>query len=328
MSEGELGRAGSITVEQLSALNEEIRALVRAGVPLERGLITAARDLGGRLGRITSALGTRLSRGESLVEALDAEKDVLPPLYRAVVEAGAGPASCRSRSKGSPGTFAAIPRLARRSGWRCGIRWWFSVSRMLLLVAMVSLVVPRFLGAFESLGLSTPAPLRWLAALGQTAEYWWMAGPILLAVLAVAWHRSGVAARFQATSWSWLKAFPWMRSILANYETANFCELLALLLEHHVTYPEALKLAAESTGNSRLVRAARSLAEAINRGEDVAAALGAVDQKTFLPMLRWVLATGQAQGSLAGALRNLAGHYRKRANTSLKSSRCFYRRSS
>ena len=57
MSEGELGRAGSITVEQLSALNEEIRALVRAGVPLERGLITAARDLGGRLGRITRRWG-------------------------------------------------------------------------------------------------------------------------------------------------------------------------------------------------------------------------------------------------------------------------------
>ena len=30
---------GSITIEQLFALNEEIRALVRAGVPLERGLL-------------------------------------------------------------------------------------------------------------------------------------------------------------------------------------------------------------------------------------------------------------------------------------------------
>ena len=30
---------GSITIEQLLALNEEIRALVRAGVPLERGLL-------------------------------------------------------------------------------------------------------------------------------------------------------------------------------------------------------------------------------------------------------------------------------------------------
>ena len=29
-------------------------------------------------------------------------------------------------------------------------------------------------------------------------------------------------------------------------------------------------------------------------------------------MLRWVLATGQAQGSLVGALQNLGQHYRKR----------------
>ena len=33
----------------------------------------------------------------------------------------------------------------------------------------------------------------------------------------------------------------------------------------------------------------------------------------FLPMMRWVLATGQAQGSLVAALHNLAGLYRKRA---------------
>ena len=58
MSEGELGAksSGAITVEQLFALNEEIRALVCAGVPLERGLLTAARGLRGRLGRITRRL--------------------------------------------------------------------------------------------------------------------------------------------------------------------------------------------------------------------------------------------------------------------------------
>ena len=130
MSEGELGRAGSITVEQLSALNEEIRALVRAGVPLERGLITAARDLGGRLGRITSALGTRLSRGESLVEALDAEKDVLPPLYRAVVEAGARSGQLPVALEGLAGYVRGYSEARSTIGLACGIRWWFSVSRM------------------------------------------------------------------------------------------------------------------------------------------------------------------------------------------------------
>jgi general secretion pathway protein F len=110
----------------------------------------------------------------------------------------------------------------------------------------------------------------------------------------------------------WLRLFPWMKSILANYESANFSDLLALLLEHDVAYPAALVLAAESTGNPRLTRGARQLAEAITRGEQPAAAMRIVEERSFLPMLRWVLATGQQQGSLVAALRNLGDLYRKR----------------
>ncbi len=83
------GGAGRISIDELAALNHEIAALVRAGVPLDRGLLGAGSDLPGGLGRITTALGQRLSRGESLPEALEAEKRAIPPLYRAVVEAGA-----------------------------------------------------------------------------------------------------------------------------------------------------------------------------------------------------------------------------------------------
>ncbi len=91
MSEGERVSlpAGAITIDQLLALNDEITALIRAGVPLERGLIVAGRDLRGRLGRIASALSQRLARGESLPQALEGEDRSIHPLYRAVVEAGA-----------------------------------------------------------------------------------------------------------------------------------------------------------------------------------------------------------------------------------------------
>ena len=58
MSEGERGvkPPGPITLDQLLALNEEIAALVRAGVPLDRGLLEAGRDVRGRLGRIAGVL--------------------------------------------------------------------------------------------------------------------------------------------------------------------------------------------------------------------------------------------------------------------------------
>ncbi len=314
MSEGELGQKppGSITIEQLFALNEEIRALVRAGVPLERGLLVAARGLRGRLGRITSALGNRLNRGESLIEALEGEKQVLPPLYRAVVEAGA-------RSGQLPVALEGLAQYVRgysEARSAIGLALWYPMVVLclayVLLVGLVMLVVPRFLDAFESLGLAAPSALRWLGKVGELADYWWLAGPIALGVLAIAWARSGAAAQFQSASWNWLKLFPWMKSILANYEAANFCELLALLLEHQVTYPEALELAADSTGNPRMMRGARVLAQAIGRGQALPDVLATVKPNTFLPMLRWVLATGQEQGSLTRSLRNLAGHYRRR----------------
>ncbi len=256
MQEGGLGarQARAITIEQLFALNEEIRALVRAGVPLERGLLVAARDLRGRLGRITGALAGRLNRGESLVQALEAEKQVLPPLYRAVVEAGA-------RSGQLPVALEGLAQYVRgysEARATVGLALWYPLVVLslayLLFVGLVLVIVPRFLRAFESLGLSSPAALRWLSVAGKSADYWWLAGPIALLLLAIAWVRSGAAARFQSASWTWLKLFPWMRSILTNYEGANFCELLALLLEHEVTFPEALELAAESTGNPRLLR--------------------------------------------------------------------------
>jgi type II secretory pathway component PulF len=316
MSQGDRAAwsAGSITIDQLLALNEEIAALVRAGVPLERGLVVAGRDLRGRLGRIAIALSKRLSRGESLPEALEGEEQSIPPLYRAVVEVGA-------RSGRLPIALEGLAKYVRgyaEARAAIGLALWYPLLVLtlayVLFVGMAWLAVPRFVQAFDSLGLGATAPLRWLTWVGESAPYWWPAGPILLIVLLIAWVRSGRAARFQAGEWSWLWFFPWMRSILANYETANFSELLGLLLEHRVPYPSALVLAAESTGDARLTRGARQIAEAIARGESAAVALGKIDRRTFLPMLRWVLATGQEQGSLVAALDNLADVYRKRAS--------------
>jgi general secretion pathway protein F len=304
---------GAITIDQLLALNQEIVALVRAGVPLERGLLLASGDLRGRLRAVAGALGRRLSRGESLAQAMESERRSVPPLYRAVVEAGA-------RSGRLPVALEGLARYVRGySDARAtiGLALWYPLLVLALayalFIALVSLALPRFIHTFELLGMSASAPVRWLALLSDSVGYWWPVGPILLVVLAIAWASSGRAARFQSPSWSWLHVFPWMRSMLANYETANFSELLALLLEHHVPLPTALELAAEATGNSRMTRGAAQLAEAIERGEPAAAALERIDRRTFLPMLRWALAGGGAFGSLAGSLNNLAGLYRKRA---------------
>jgi type II secretory pathway component PulF len=316
MSQGELGSRppGPITIDQLLALNEEIIALVRAGVPLERGLLLAGWDIRGKLGRIAGALGQRMSRGESLVQALEAEEQSIPPLYRAVVEAGA-------RSGQLPVALEGLARYVRgysEARRAIGMALWYPMMVLslayVLFLLMMWLCVRKFVEAFESLGLTVATPLRWLASLDVTVPYWWPIGPVLLIVMAIVWYRSGKAAQFQAGAWNVLRLVPWMRSLLDDYQTANFAELLALLLKHQVTYPSALILAGEATGDARLRQGVARLAEAVERGEPAGQALASLDHKTLRPMLRWVLATGQDQGSLVTALNDLADLYRKRAN--------------
>jgi type II secretory pathway component PulF len=179
-------------------------------------------------------------------------------------------------------------------------------------LGVVIVIIPRFIGAFESLGLPIPFPLRWLETLGELAPFWWPVWPILLLAILLGWWRSGQAASFQASSWSLLKLFPWMRSLLADYESAGFADLMALLLDHGVPYPRAVRLAADATGNVATIDGARQLAAAVERGEPPEKAIGELSTRAFPSFLRWTLATGGERGSLVPALSNLATMYRKR----------------
>jgi general secretion pathway protein F len=314
MSQGavEAGKAGPITIDDLAALNDEIAALVRAGVPLERGLLRAGDDLPGRLKTITQVLGSRLNRGESLPAALEAEKSAIPPLYRAIVEAG-------SRSGRLSAALEGLARYVRsysEARAAIGVALWYPILVLSLAYALflglVIEVVPRFIGAFESLGLEVIRPLHWLEQVGELAPYWWPVWPVLLVLLGIAWVRSGNAASFQASSWSLLRIFPWMRSLLSDYEAAGFADLLSLLLDHKVALPKAVVLAAEATGDVSLIGGAHQLAAGVERGESPAKVLRSVPNSAFRPLLRWALATGQDQGSLVESVRNLGPMYRKR----------------
>ena len=109
-----------------------------------------------------------------------------------------------------------------------------------LFVMLVTFVMPRFLGAFETFRIPIPAGLHALGWLGTWAAYWWPT-PARVArdrgrVLGVDRHKFGVPTE---PAWPLLGWFPWMRGTTPrSYEAANFADLLAMLIAHGVPYPE------------------------------------------------------------------------------------------
>lgn len=321
-SESQKGKS-AITIDQLVALNDEIAALSRSGMPLERGLMQIGSDLPGRLGDITRELSGKMTDGASLSEALRDSSARLPKVYRAVVDAGLRAGNLPVALEGLS-TFARNYAEARRS---IGLALLYPMIVLalayVLFVFIVTVVMPRFALAFLSLGLDIHPVLGFLEHLGATSRYW---GPILPAAGIVAvfvWLTSGSVSSLDGNrSLHLVSRLPWLGLMLRGYEAASFSDLLALLIEHDVPFPDAIELAGDGSGDAAVARVSRELAASIRRGDPSGERLKL--SAPFPPLLQWLLATAPLQkDNLVRALRQMSQRYRGQASYQAEKLRIF-----
>lgn len=305
-----------LDLQDLALLNQEIAALVRAGVPLETGLAMAGQAGSGAQEVLMLRLAQRLREGRSFAEALQLEGGELPRLYRAVVESGARTGRLPEALE-SLATFAQETLQLRRR-----IDLALLYPAMVLLLAgglfawLVSFWAPRLSGAFYSLQLPATEWVRAMVWLQQRLWSWaWIVPTGVLGLAAWWWvstrGRHGVKGTTETMPWSAFRVLPGVRSIVSNFRRANFCDLFAMLLDHHVPLPDAAVLAADAAGDSSLRRVAARIAEGVRSGHTLADCLAV--GRELPPFVSWMLISGERQGVLVKTLRQVADVSRQRA---------------
>lgn len=315
--------SGSISLDRLLALNDEIAALVRAGIPLEKGLTQLACEAPGKLSAVASDLAKRMDAGESLVDILEKDKTLFPPVWRSVVLAGI-------RSNHLAAALESLSRTGRRAK---------ELRRSMVVALIYPAIVVAVAYSLFVFSLSTLAPamdtthqaltgtsllvLSWLGAAGGTAGMWaWIVPALVVLGVAGWWYRSGRALRSfdggprsgagrYLFPVSWRRRIPSIRQSLLDGRMATFAEVLGLLDEHHVPLPEAIVLAADASGDRQLGTASRSIAERLARGETFTRR----EQlpSAFPPLLGWSVAGGMERLALRRTLATSAEMYRRRA---------------
>jgi type II secretory pathway component PulF len=304
-----------MNLNDLIALNDEIAALVRAGVPLEQGLTDLGADMPGRMGQVAAVLAEKTARGESLETALLDQTIAIPPAYRAVVQAGI-------RAGRLPAALEAVAASARRTVDTQSAAV-VAVSYPLFVVSLVwigmaifcAALAPQLTASLKAMDVPVYAFFAFLAQIGRWAWYWGPAMPILAAALLFAWWRESKGAavlysRSTARLFSWL---PWMGQMLQCSRSATFLDVLSLLVESKTPLDEAVALAASASGDPRTIRAARRVTEMIRLGQLKSGHLAR--DPAFPPLMNWlVFAAGQG-AVLVPALRHSADAYHRRART-------------
>lgn len=298
------------TVDELLSLNDEIAALVRAGVPLEQGLADLGRDLPGPAGRAAADLAERLARGDTLEQALAASQGGLPPLYLSIVTAGLKTGRLAAALEGLTAAARRIAELRQATATALIYPMLVFLLGWGLFLGFVLFFAPTVLPSFRDFEAPSAGVIAWFADLGDTWGRWGLLVPIavLLAVGIWCW-RSRQAVSLG--SGRWLGWIPGAGDLLRLCHWAAFADILALLIDERVALPEALRLAAAASGSRFIAGDAEALAGLVERGAQPREYIDRAGR--FPPLVAWFLSSGAERGVLVSALRHAAASYHERA---------------
>lgn len=300
------------TLDDLIALNDELIALVRSGVPIERGLLAMRGDLSGRLQKLTDALAARIERGESLEQALASSELNLPPVYAATVRAGVRGGRLAAALEQLAGTARRIAQMRRTVG--------LAVMYPLLVVTVACFIF-ALVGPLWAQGLAKAhevqrVPMSGLSTItlniaDSLAPFaYWLPAVMLLLILLWVWATGLARSAQPATSARLFRWLPGLGRMLRYSSAATFCEVLGLLVDHQVPLDEALPLAAATSGDDRLLAASETLADQIRGGQTASSS----DPKLrrIPALVRWMLSGSGETGRSALAIRAAADDYHQR----------------
>jgi len=298
-----------ISLDEFIALADEMAALVRAGVPLERGLVGAASGFTKRSSQLVAQITQRMQAGETLAQIIATSPEALPPAYAAVLEAGIRSGRISSALEGLASSARRAADLRRMTAASLVYPLLVVLVAYGLFLFSVLRLQPTVENAYRRLNVPTTELNTVLSSLGSTAKYWAPVLPMaIVAGLAIWWRRSGQAMR--ANGRGALVFLPTNR--LRRYgRLAAFADTLALLIEHDAPLASSVVLAADASGDDELSAAARRLASNVNRGD---AGASSAAETGLPPMLAWLLSGDMTQANLVEALRRSADSYRARAS--------------
>ncbi|HYP15296.1 MAG TPA: type II secretion system F family protein [Bryobacteraceae bacterium] len=300
-------RSGKLNMEKFLIFNQQFLTLIRAGLPILKGLdLLADRLTDPKLKPHVAAVRDEVRHGSLLSDAF-AKQQIFPSVYTTTVLAG--------EKGGALGEV--LERFITYQKTALAIRKKILVSLLYpsflvvlvigLIVFLVTFVVPNFAQLYGSMQAELPPMTQILIAVGTTARNYVLLGVALMIGAAVGfrvWSR-GENARLQIDNVK-LRT-PIFGDIWVKYQVAQFSRVLSTLLQGGVPLVQALGTASESLGTPLLKRALDKAVKMVKEGQSLAGSLSATG--VFPGLAIDMVEVGESTGALPAMLNSVAEFY-------------------
>ncbi|MBA2494311.1 MAG: type II secretion system F family protein [Acidobacteria bacterium] len=315
---GGVGRKARVKAGDFLLFNQQLSALLRAGIPVLQSInLLKNRSGSSSLRSVLADVEEKIKSGVPLSEAFEAQ-GLFPKIYTASLLAG--------ESSGSLDNVLSryVEYLKRNVGVARKLRGALAYPLFLLLaasfmVAFLTLyIVPRMSDLFKGLSTNKGLPTVTVVVLGFSnfisGNIFWLLPLVLVLIFSlVIWLRT---PNGKLILHSFLLRLPIAGNLIKQMTTAHLARSLSTLISGGITVPDAWDIASESITNMELRRRSQSVLPMIREGRGFTEAL---DKANWLPELALdMIGIGEKSGSLREMLDEVANFYDAEAEVRLE----------
>ena len=310
------GILGRVRMEDLTVMTRQLSTLVGASIPLVDALSALYEQTDSPAMKKTVAqVRDSVNEGLAFAEALAQHKRVFPDLYINMVRAGEVSGALDVVLLRLAEFMEGQHRLKSRIGSAMLYPIFLLGISLLVLLYLLTAVVPKVVGMFESMNQVLPLPTRILIAVSQfLASTWWMLAIALVAgiILLLRWKKTERGARrFDRFTMN----LPVFGSIYRKVSVARFARTLGTLLASGVPIIESLRIVKTVLQNKIMESAVDDSIAAVMDGSSISSPLK--KSGVFPPILIHMISVGERSGSLEEMLMKAAESYEGDVETTI-----------
>jgi type IV pilus assembly protein PilC len=315
----------SVDMRELAVFSRQFATLVSSGMPMLRTLHTLEEQTQDETIReATAGLRADVEAGSTLEQAMERHPKVFDKLFRAMVRSGEE----SGRLEDSLDRIAfqvektdALRRQVKSALMYPALVFGFAV---VVLVAIVVLVIPVFVGVFKEIAAehpgessALPAPTQLcVSASAALTGYWFLIIPGL-AISIFSFFRWKKTERGKET-WDRLTLrFPFkIGDVIQKVALARWSRTFSGSVASGVPMLQAIKLTGETAGNIVVEQAMEDVYASVKRGGSLA---GPIEQNPiFPPMVGHMVAVGEETGQLEHMMSKIADFYEAEVDAKVK----------
>lgn len=309
-----LTRGGSFNSTELSLFMRQLATLTRSGLPLDEALAAVSQQSESkRVQRVTLGVRSRVTEGNSLARAMSEFPNAFPQLYRSTVEAG--------ESAGK--LDAVLERLAdyseRSQALRSKVMLATFYPAILTVVAigvvtlLMTYVVPKVVGVFDSIGADLPPLTKGLIAISAFLQAYGLYIFLAIVLAVFLFTRALRQAEFRRSYHRWILRLPLIGRLARGANTGRFMRTLGILFGSGVPILDAMRIGAQVVSNLPMREAIDSAAKRVREGASLNKSLS--ESRLFPPITMHLISSGEASGKLDEMLDRAAENQERELET-------------